>query len=101
MRWYCVTPIFICSVLIAWRTKWSPVLIAIMPSLALGTLSGIMAWYATLQERGAVYCDTAPCFAALMFFSVFGYWFLVIISIVSLARFIQKIVGCSPNKISD
>jgi len=91
MFWRCAIPlIIIYGVLIAWRTKWNLTLAAVIPALIMGTLSGSMAWYAMLHERGAVYCDTPLCTAGLMFFSVFGVWFLAIGLVVLLTRLVLK-----------
>jgi hypothetical protein len=89
--WFCTVPLIIVfGVLMALRTKWNSTLITIIPALLMGTLSGIMAWWAIWEGEGAVYCDTPFCAAGLMFFSVFGVWFMATGLVVILTRFVAS-----------
>jgi len=63
-------------------------LATLIPAFLMGALSGIMAWQATSQGKGVLYCDTALCATSLMFFSVFGTWFIGVGSVVMITRFV-------------
>lgn len=89
MFWYRGFPlIVIFGVLIGLRIKRKITLATLIPAFLMGILSGIVAWQAISQGEGAIYCDTAPCAASLMFFSVFGTWFIGIGLVVTITRFV-------------
>lgn len=91
MSWLCLFPIMlIYGILVGWRTRWNSTAVTIVPALLMATFSAAMAWWSMSQTGGAVYCDTPWCSAGLMFFSVFGVWFLGIGSIVFLSRHIAN-----------